>query len=151
MRLTVVLGLLTLGSCNGGTGGVQQVMMRDPANPAESVNTAFYKHMDGTSRTSSFAASLEDIVVNNPDDIAKFVGYDVRLMMGDPELRRYDRPASIWQFTSDQCILDIYLDNPSNDNADTSPVIYYDYRRPDGYVGPAPKNLGQCIKAIRQG
>ena len=59
----------------------------------------------------------------------------VATRLGEPELRRQEPPVEVWQYRSDTCVLDLYLDGIAR--ADQR-VVYYEARhRSAGYVPPA--------------
>jgi hypothetical protein len=54
----------------------------------------------------------------------------VNRLLGPPSLLRTESPAKVWQYTAEDCVLDIYL-YAEEQTPDRSRVTYYEIRRPD--------------------
>ena len=64
---------------------------------------------------------------------------EVTAMMGQPELRRQEPPAEVWQYRTSTCVFDVYLYDDR--------VTYFEARhRRQGTVS-APGCLGQIVAA----
>lgn len=62
--------------------------------------------------------------------------------LGQPELLREERPVEVWQYRSDRCVLDLYLDEAGGAGPQ---VVYYEARhRGEGEVQPA-RCLGEIV------
>lgn len=67
--------------------------------------------------------------------------------LGEPELRRHEQPVEVWQYRSDTCVLDLYLD--SADGTGRRVVYYEARRRSEGEVPPA-LCLGEIVATAVQ-
>lgn len=67
---------------------------------------------------------------SNHDNIIKFQGASLRSIMNEPELVRTDFPTVVWQYRSEQCVLDVYF-HSADGNADFSEVVHYEMRHRD--------------------
>ena len=62
-------------------------------------------------------------------------------LLGEPELRRTEPPAEVWQYRSDTCVFDVYLVT----DAGRTTVVYYETRpRADGSIRP-PRCVGEIV------
>ena len=69
----------------------------------------------------------ETLVGLGPDAVAA--------RLGQPELRRQEQTVEVWQYRSDTCVLDLYLDETGRTGRQ---VVYYETRyRSAGHVPPA--------------
>src|SRR5487761_1254305 len=75
----------------------------------------------------------------------------VTALIGDPDLRRVDPPAEIWQYRSADCVLELYF----YDSGTTSRMVYAEAHSRLAEARPAAgvscsQNLGPLISASRQ-
>lgn len=75
----------------------------------------------------------------------------VTALIGDPDLRRIDPPAEIWQYRSADCVLELYF----YDSGTTSRMVYAEAhsRLPESQAAAGvscSQNLGPLISASRQ-
>jgi hypothetical protein len=75
----------------------------------------------------------------------------VTALIGDPDLRRIDPPAEIWQYRSADCVLELYF----YDSGTTSRMVYAEAHSRWPESQPAAgvscsQNLGPLISANRQ-
>ena len=59
-------------------------------------------------------------------------------LLGEPDLRRAEPPAEIWQYRTETCVADIYLIRDGG----SSRVVYVETRSPDAEAVPAAGCLG---------
>lgn len=67
---------------------------------------------------------------SNFDNISKLQGATVRAALDAPEMVRADLPTVVWQYRSDQCVLDIYFKS-EEEVADFANVVHYEMRHRD--------------------
>lgn len=68
-------------------------------------------------------------------------------LLGEPELRRQEAPAEVWQYRTDWCVLDLYLYREGGDRK----VVYTEARhRSRGEVDPR-RCVGQIAAEARGG
>jgi len=70
-------------------------------------------------------------VDGDPD---KLIGLDpgaIAMLLGEPELRRLERPAEVWQYRTDSCVFDIFLYR----NEQGPRVVHYEARQRDAAAG----------------
>ncbi|MEQ8965115.1 MAG: hypothetical protein RID91_04755 [Azospirillaceae bacterium] len=81
-------------------------------------------------------------------DPEKLIGLDavaIAALLGEPELRRLERPAEVWQYRSDACVFDIFLYREEQGPR----VVYYEARERRGEGAAAAPGAGP-EGAIRQ-
>ena len=118
-RLTVMLSLLLLGACAADPLTINRVPRQpdaDPPAPAAAEAAA------ETPSVSQAKPDIPEIVEPEPQVAAvtfnldkfkqRLIGLDgekVVGLLGAPDFERAERPAKIWQYRSDTCIVDVYL------------------------------------------
>ncbi len=66
-------------------------------------------------------------VIYRPDNLLYVTAKDVRALLHEPEMVRVDAPTMVWQYRSDECVLDIFF--KANSEADiNAPVKHYEIR-----------------------
>lgn len=63
----------------------------------------------------------------NFDNLGELQGASVRAALDEPEMVRTDLPTIVWQYRSDQCVLDIYFKSDEQE-ATFANVIHYEMR-----------------------
>ncbi len=72
----------------------------------------------------------------------------VTALLGPPDYRRRDKPAEIWQYRNDACVLDIFLYSA---NGAPAKVNHMDFRRPGADRDKAGLSDGECFRGfVRQ-
>lgn len=95
------------------------------------------------------AAVLNGLVTEKPEKLLQLVAQDFLVMFREPDLRRHDGALSVWQYRTDACVLDVFLDG-----GDTGSVSHYEIRPRktavfDGADGQdVPVDQSQCLKSI---
>ena len=92
--------------------------------------------------------------LGRPPAIADLKGLapeQVTALIGNPDLRRVDPPAEIWQYRSADCVLDLYFYN----SGASSQMVYAETRsrlpqRRPGAGMPCGRDLGPMTPATRQ-
>ena len=64
----------------------------------------------------------------DPQTLVGLAGAEVTATLGEPELRRVEHPAEVWQYRTDRCVLDLYL----YDESGRRQVVYVESRPRDG-------------------
>ena len=95
----------------------------------------------GACQTASDRTGIRDV---DPGTLMGLQPPAVIALLGEPELRRPEAPAEVWQYRSDSCVADLYL--LSEDQ--TAPrVVYFETRhRSQGTVRAA-----RCLGEIAAG
>ena len=70
----------------------------------------------------------------------------VNSLLGLPSLLRTESPAEVWQYTAEDCVLDIYL-YAKEQTPDRLRVTYYEIRRPDTAQSGARACLAEIIES----
>ena len=70
----------------------------------------------------------------------------VNRLLGPPSLLRTEAPAEVWQYTAEDCVLDIYL-YAEEKMPDRSTVTYYEIRRSDRAKSGARACFGEIIQS----
>ena len=77
----------------------------------------------------------------DPEQVMGLSPSGVVSLLGEPELRRTEPPAEVWQYRSDTCVFDVYLVT----EAGRTTVVYYETRpRVDGSIRP-PRCVGEIV------
>ncbi|MEE8271848.1 MAG: hypothetical protein V3R98_08975 [Alphaproteobacteria bacterium] len=85
-------------------------------------------------------ASTGRVESADPDVLIGLPPSEISAMLGEPELRRQEPPAEVWQYRTDRCVFDLYF--YTEDGA--SQAIYYEARdRANGDV-----DVGQCLGSV---
>jgi hypothetical protein len=83
----------------------------------------------------------------DPDSLIGLAPGEVTSRLGEPELRRSERPVEVWQYRSDTCVFDLYLDGQGGAPPQ---VVYYEARhRAEGEVRPS-RCLGEIVAQVRR-
>lgn len=77
-------------------------------------------------RQKLYAADLKSLLMKDPENIKMLLGQDFRLVMDKPDLARNDSMITVWQYRTQQCVLDVYL-QPTEDT-DYAQVMHYELR-----------------------
>ncbi|MCB9958974.1 MAG: hypothetical protein H6843_10260 [Rhodospirillaceae bacterium] len=80
----------------------------------------------------------------SPGDLEGAPPSNVLALLGEPELRRTEPPAEVWQYRTERCVADIYL---RQDGA-AQRVVYIETRSPNAATVPAAGCL-QDIATVR--
>jgi hypothetical protein len=56
-----------------------------------------------------FRQALVTLVRRKPEAIAEMQGRDIRMVFGNPQQVRRDRGVHVWQYRTDQCVIDVYM------------------------------------------
>ena len=78
-----------------------------------------------------------------PDRLVGLTGATVRRAMGEPEMRRRDPPAEVWQYRTARCVLDLYFYG----DPDADGVAHFEARPRDTRQTSAPAEacLGELL------
>ncbi len=95
--------------------------MRDSAIAAPGVSGQSSYHVESERR------NLRHFVSSNPDNILRLKGRDVSFAMSKPELIRHEFPSVVWQYRTNECVLDVYFASMDED-VSGAPVIHYEVR-----------------------
>ena len=79
----------------------------------------------------------------SPDTLAGAAPAGVIGLLGEPDLRRAEPPAEVWQYRTEACVADIYLVGSGG----SARVVYIETRSPDAEAVPA----AGCLGAIAAG
>ncbi|MBX2834255.1 MAG: hypothetical protein KTR28_04695 [Micavibrio sp.] len=73
-------------------------------------------------------------------------GRDIYEVLDQPEMVRRDLPTVVWQYRSNECVLDIYF-TASGDNVLAEPVVHYEIR-PRNKTVSAQKIERSCVASL---
>ena len=90
-----------------------------------------------------------------PADASALVGRDARAvaeLLGEPQLKRRDPPAELWQYRAGPCILDLFLYAGKDGGA--ARVAHIEIRAFNdaplsGRAGNAEINRAECLRAVK--
>ncbi|GJL85193.1 MAG: hypothetical protein DHS20C02_09680 [Micavibrio sp.] len=71
--------------------------------------------------------NLRHFVHSNPDNILRLKGREVAFAMNKPELVRHEFPSVVWQYRTNECVLDVYFASMDED-VSGAPVVHYEVR-----------------------
>ncbi|MGF1562196.1 MAG: hypothetical protein ACFB3T_08455 [Geminicoccaceae bacterium] len=92
-------------------------------------------------RTPGPQLAADDVLALARDQAAPLIGLsDTQLqdLLGQPDFRRHERPAALWQYALSACIVDIYL---YENDAGAYRSVFVDFR------ARTPDAIGQCQPA----
>ena len=79
----------------------------------------------------------------DPQTLVGLAGTEVTATLGQPEMRRVEHPAEVWQYRTDSCVLDLYL----YEETGSREVVYVESRpRSGGSIDAA-----SCVGRIAAG
>lgn|GEM_PF-748234 len=82
----------------------------------------------------------------DPQQLMGMAPSGVAAMLGEPELRRREGPAEVWQYRSSRCAFNIYMDE---DDTLGQRVVYYGARsRTAGTSVRPPQCLGEIVAGL---
>lgn len=129
------------------------------ANRAYAFGRPALIEMDAAAKR-GYADDLKKLLIKDPERISMLLGQDLQLVMGHPALERKDAMMSMWQFRSDDCVLDVYF-KPTSDDWQYAPMMHYEMRkrqkarfRYDATVKAEASPLGDaqaCAKSLVEG
>ena len=103
-----------------------------------------------------YREDMRTLLVKEPEQIKMLLGQDFQLIMDQPDLERRDAMVTMWQYRSDDCVLDVYF-KPAEEQ-DYAPVTHYEIRaRRKAYFMEQDENavaetdLGACMASILSG
>lgn len=78
---------------------------------------------------------LAALLADSPDTFLKLADTDILLLFNRPDQQRQDSHASVWQYRTENCVVDLYL-SPAEDMGDSGPdsekaplkVMHYEAR-----------------------
>jgi len=93
--------------------------------------------------------ALFNLLTNDPDKLKLLLPADIKTLFDEPELRRQEEKAEMWQYRSTQCVLTIYMNATASGGQS---VEHFTMRTRRSGTEPAQKALSQdqCIKSIIQ-
>lgn len=77
----------------------------------------------------------------DPETLMGLSPNEVSAMMGQPELRRQEQPAEIWQYRTGTCVFDVFF----YDQGGRQQVTHYEARHRQQGTVSAPGCLGQIV------
>lgn len=83
---------------------------------------------------------------DDPHQLMGLAPHAVNRLLGPPSLLRTEAPAEVWQYTAEDCVLDIYL-YAEEKMPDRSTVTYYEIRRSDRAKSGARACFGEIIQS----
>lgn len=83
---------------------------------------------------------------DDPHQLMGLAPHAVNRLLGPPSLLRAEAPAEVWQYTAENCVLDIYL-YVEEKTPDRSRVTYYEIRLPDSAKSGARACFAEIIQS----
>lgn len=163
--ITLVLILLIVAACAGPKSSAPRPV-DDPAPANQQTRIEPASESPATVESSAPVAALgTDVTAPDPeltiapageaaippinDDPHQLMGlapHAVNRLLGPPSLLRTEAPAEVWQYTAEDCVLDIYL-YAEEKMPDRSTVTYYEIRRSDRAESGARACFGEIIQS----
>jgi hypothetical protein len=134
--LVLAAGLLALTACGGFPDVVSKVIPSDLLAPIQ--DEAPPKPDAAITRPAS-DAGIERVAVTAPPALAtlhNLTAADIVALVGEPDFRRVEPPAELWQYRGDACVVDLFLYHQGK----TVRVIHVDARDRD----PASTHGERC-------
>jgi len=99
------------------------------------------EHADSanTRAHNAYVSRARGIVQNDPESLTKLTKQEISFIFGNPTFSRKDADARVWQYKTNNCVIDFYFYETGNGKA--SPVSYVDMRfKEELYPGAASKD-----------
>jgi hypothetical protein len=95
-----------------------------------------------------YGRTVRETLFKKPDTILNLIADDVLLALAQPDLKRVDGEGQIWQYRSESCVLDVFLQSGN--------VVHYEMRQrekaallPSEQKTPSPvQNKTACLKTM---
>ncbi|MCB1555891.1 MAG: hypothetical protein KDJ15_01115 [Alphaproteobacteria bacterium] len=140
--LALSLPLSLVGSCNETAGF--DLGRAAFAAPLSSVARAGFD----SRRAASYGLILAELVSKKPDTFLDLLAPDVLVLLDQPELTRREGSVAIWQYRSDSCVLDLFLDSRKGT------VLHYEMRErrkavlgDENEIAPS-EDEGACFRSL---
>ncbi|MFN3701191.1 MAG: hypothetical protein ACK4VI_06685 [Alphaproteobacteria bacterium] len=101
----------------------------------------------GRNFTASQRRNLQRAIAFNPDNIEKMHGETIRAALQEPELVRADLPTVVWQYRTENCVLDVYFRTQTAD-VTLAPVVHYEVRSRSFEESAATPDERKCLKSL---
>jgi len=92
------------------------------------------------------ALAVPDGALPGPERLMGLTGDDLKALLGAPRFVRRDRPAEIWQYGTDTCVLDLFL--YAGDKGGPHRVSHFEFRGRT-VAGVAPADCYRQLLATR--
>lgn len=87
----------------------------------------------------TYVSRARSIIQNNPENLMKLTKQEISFIFGKPTFARKDAEARVWQYKTNNCVIDFYFYDERNAK-NASPVSYVDMRfKEELYPGSASK------------
>ena len=98
------------------------------------------------------AAPPRDQIVRqiDPEMLVGLAPEALTARLGEPGLRRQEQTVEVWQYRSDTCVLDLYLDSADDADDTGRRVVYYEARRRSEGEVPPSLCLGEIMATAVQ-
>lgn len=83
---------------------------------------------------------------DDADSILDLKGHDIVQIFDIPELVRLDLPTTIWQYRSQECVMDVYFTVASEADVQRANVAHYEIRSRD--LREDQLDLSHCVKHL---
>ncbi|MCB9989498.1 MAG: hypothetical protein H6868_09250 [Rhodospirillales bacterium] len=134
--LALCLPLFLVGSCN-----VPHAFSRAHAATGNEAQ-------EGHSVSSHQVSVLQKLVQNDPASLLSLRNGDVLDILDVPQLKRQEGSMQVWQYRSEGCVVDVYVDSKKN------AVLHYELRqRTKAVLGQKtkrtpPEDGGRCVRSV---
>lgn len=106
-------------------GGIFYAIKTFGANKAFAFSRPALIEMDEAA-LQKYREDIKALLIKEPEQIRMLLGQDLLLVMAEPDMQRQDAMMTMWQYSSDDCVLDIYF-KPA-ENQDFAPVMHHEIR-----------------------
>ena len=98
--------------------GVKFSLLHNSATAAATMNYDVLKRSrhDESIQRNEFRQALKRLVRRKDDALSAMRGRDIRLVFGNPQQVRRDAHVHVWQYRTDDCLIDIYMRETSGNN-----------------------------------
>ncbi len=87
-----------------------------------------------------YVYALQENVADNPSFLKGLSDEKIALILAQPELKRTDSPTEIWQYRSEDCIIDIYFVQKSGRTDASIQPEFIEFRQRAEITSPAVKD-----------
>lgn len=137
--------LLTLLGCGGAA------QRGTATHPGQDDRSASVKAEDRPGAPSANLGKKTPPPAFNPKRLIGLGKHQIEQLLGKPAFVRRDKPAELWRYRDETCVLDLYLYRPVSQAGEEAIVRHFEVRRPAGGHTGARACLARLVKRVGDG
>jgi hypothetical protein len=84
-------------------------------------------------------------IKRDPNFITQTNAADIQAVFRDPELARYDAPATVWHYVAEECVMDVYF---TEEEAELLKTKYVEFRDKAGVKLASADDTKSCLNTL---